>query len=146
MELKCNTFQNLYSRVVDVNVQGTYSYDDANVLNDVTSSQHISQWAFVEARNGSNRLDLSRSDFAQGHRIIGNGCFSFKWGENIKSTIGIFYEGINGNPLSYIYNDNGNILADSGRETALIYVPNSRNDINLVDDGDFSGRPTMGGT
>ena len=118
----------------DVYVQGTHAYGESTVLFDATSSQNSSQWNNIETVNGSNRIGgLSRSDFDQGHRILGITSLTVKWNENLKTKLGLYYEGAQGNPFSYVYNDNGNLLRDTFSESALIYVPATRTDIVLVD-------------
>ena len=123
-----------YSNRLDVFVQGTHAYGESTVLFDATSSQNSSQWNNIETVNGSNRIGgLSRSDFDQGHRILGITSLTFKWNENLKTKIGLYYEGAQGTPISYVYNDNGNLLRDSFSESALIYVPANQSEIVLVD-------------
>jgi hypothetical protein len=118
----------------DVYVQGTHAYGESTVLFDATSSQNSSQWNNIETVNGSNRIGgLSRSDFDQGHRILGISSLTYKWNENLKTKLGLYYEGAQGTPFSYVYNDNGNLLRDTFSESALIYVPANRSDIVLVD-------------
>jgi hypothetical protein len=72
---------------------------------DATSSQNSSQWNNIETVNGSNSLRLARSDFDPGRRIISNGNATIKWSKFTKSRIGFFYEGAQGTPISYVYND-----------------------------------------
>jgi hypothetical protein len=118
-----------------LNVQGTYSYGKSTVLFDATSSQNSSQWRNIETINGSNKISgPSTSDFSQGTRLLGNGFLTYKWSKNAKTRLGFFYEGAEGNPYSYVYNDNGGLLRDTFSEAALIYVPASQNEIVLVND------------
>ncbi|MBU2948523.1 TonB-dependent receptor [Zobellia uliginosa] len=121
--------------------QVSYSYGDSDVIFEGTSSQNSSQWRGIQTVNGKNsRLRVATSDFAQGHRISANASYEFKWNDNLKTTLGVFYEGVNGSPFSYIYGTpNGDyLLNDDSRDNALIYVPANSTDINLVDivDGD----------
>jgi hypothetical protein len=60
-------------------------------LLDATSSQNSSQWNNIETVNGSNAIGR-RSDFDQGHRVLSNSSVKFKWSDNMKTTIGLFYE------------------------------------------------------
>ena len=118
-----------------VNLQGTYAYGRSTVLFDATSSQNSSQWNNIETVNGSNKVNgASISDFSQGTRLLSNGVFTYKWNKNFKTRLGFFYEGAEGVPFSYVYNDNGGILRDTFSESALIYVPASQGEIILVND------------
>lgn len=133
--------KNFYSPLVDVRAQATYSYGDSDVLFDGTSSQVISNWAFNESVNGSNNLTLSTSDFAQGNRYLANVTADFKWSENLKTTFGIFYEGVDGTPFSYVVGNFGsaNLIDDSGEAfTALPFIPSTFEEAQLVDDGDLT--------
>ena len=124
--------KNFKSDFIDANISGTYSFGKSTVLIDATSSQNSSQWNFTETVNGANRPTVSRSDFDSGRRIISNGNATFKWSNFTKSRIGFFYEGAQGTPISYIYNDGGRLLQDTFNNSALIYVPASQGEIRLV--------------
>lgn len=128
--------KNFITDKLDIRTSATYSYGEADGIFDGTSSQNSSQWRRLETVNGSNRPDLSISDFSPGHRVIANSTVEFKWSETIKTRIGLFYEGAQGSPFSYVYNDRGNLLDDTfGAESALIYVPATEAEAQLVDDG-----------
>ena len=121
------------SDFIDANISGTYAYGLSNVWMDATSSQNSSQWRYIETVNGSNAISgVTTSDFEQGSRILANGSVKFKWNKSIKTTLGLFYEGAEGTPYSYVYNDAGRILGDTFNSSALIYVPVNRSEINLV--------------
>ncbi|WP_378186196.1 carboxypeptidase regulatory-like domain-containing protein [Aquimarina sp. W85] len=133
--------KNFYSSLVDVTTQATYSYGDSDGVFDGESSQNSSQWQRLESVNGSNRPGLSTSDFSPGHRIVANSTIEFKWNENLKTRIGIFYQGSQGDPFSYVYGNSprgggpsaGQLIGDTGNNTALIFVPATQADANLVD-------------
>ncbi|TXD83678.1 TonB-dependent receptor [Subsaximicrobium wynnwilliamsii] len=122
---------------LDIRSAVTYTYGDADVLLDATSSQNSSQWRNLETVNGSNRPVLSTSDFSPGHRVLANSSFEFKWSETIKTRIGLFYDGAEGSPFSYVYNGN-NLLSDTGSDSALIYVPRDESEAQLVDTDDLT--------
>jgi hypothetical protein len=124
--------KNFRSDFIDGSISGTYSYGKSTVLLDATSSQNSSQWMNTENVNGANRLTLSRSDFDQGRRIISNANATFKWSKFTKSRIGVFYEGAQGTPISYVYNDNGRLSQDTFANSSLIYVPANQSEIILV--------------
>jgi hypothetical protein len=131
--------KNFLSDLVDANISATYAYGKSTVLLDATSSQNSSQWNNIETVNGSNAIGgISRSDFDQGHRVLSNSSVKFKWSKNMKTTVGIFYEGAQGSPFSYVYNDRGNLLQDTFSSSALIFVPGNRADINLVSNSNFT--------
>ena len=117
-----------------------FSYGDAFSVFDGTSSQNSSQWRGLHTVNGRNfDQPLSRSDFSPGARAIAALSKQFSYlGDNLGTTITIFHESVQGTPYSYIYNDNGNLTSEDSRERSLIYIPESSNDIILVDNDDLS--------
>ncbi|MEL6810468.1 MAG: carboxypeptidase regulatory-like domain-containing protein [Bacteroidota bacterium] len=120
--------------------QISYSYGDSFKIFEGTSSQNSSQWRNIQTVNGKNSdIPVSRSDFSLGHRISGNASYELKWNDNVKTTIGLFYEGVDGQPFSYIYNEGRDLLNDDSRDNALIYVPANQGEINLVDLTDSDG-------
>ncbi|MEO7977533.1 TonB-dependent receptor [Flavobacterium sp.] len=121
------------SDFIDANISATYAYGESNVWMDATSSQNVSQWQFMETVKGSNAISgVSRSDFEQGSRVMANSSIKFKWNNNIKTTIGLFYEGAQGTPISYVYNDQGRIMRDTNQNSALAYIPASKSEVVLV--------------
>ena len=57
----------------NLNTNLTFSYGDAYTIFDGTSSINSSQWRNMETQRGKNStLDIARSDFAQGGRVIAN--------------------------------------------------------------------------
>ncbi|XLS28924.1 TonB-dependent receptor domain-containing protein [Flavobacteriaceae bacterium M23B6Z8] len=112
----------------------SYSYGDARSIFDGTSSQNSSQWRNQQTVNGKNsNLPVTRSDFAQGHRITSNISYEYQWNDNLKTTIGLFYEGSQNGPYSFIYREGRDLLGDDSRDNALIYIPKDQSEITLVD-------------
>ena len=110
----------------------SYSYGDSYTTFEGTSSQNSSQWRNQLSVNGKNSdLPASRSRFAQGHRIIANASYDLKWNDNIKTTFGLFYQGINGNAFTYTYQEGKDVLNDDSSDNAVIYVPLNAADIRL---------------
>jgi hypothetical protein len=103
-----------------------YGFGDSYSLFDGTSSQNNSQWRFVESKNGRNNITLSRSDFAQLHRISSYVSKKFNYADNrLATTFTLFYNGQSGTPYSYVYSRS--MIYDqngaNGESTDLIYVP-----------------------
>lgn len=112
----------------------SWSYGDANAIFDGTSSQNSSQWRNQQTVNGKNsNLPVTRSNFAQDHRFLANVSYAFNWNENIRSTIGLFYEGSRSQPVSYIYQEGQDLLNDDSRDNALIYIPRDQSEITLIE-------------
>ncbi|MEK6153081.1 carboxypeptidase regulatory-like domain-containing protein [Flavobacteriaceae bacterium 3-367] len=125
--------------------QASYAYGVSNKIFDGTSSQNSSQWRNIQTVNGKNSdLPVTESDFSLGHRVTANVSYAIEYGGEFggRTTLGLFYEGAEGLPYSWIYNEGRDLLNDDSRDNALIYVPATQNDINLVDLTDSNGNVT----
>jgi len=110
----------------------TWSFGRSEAVFDGTSSQNSSQWRNQQTVNGKNsKLPTTISDFSAGHRVIANVSYEKAWTKNIKTTIGLFYEGSESRSISYIYREGRDLLNDDSSDRALIYVPASQGEITL---------------
>jgi len=112
--------------------QVAYSYGQGKSVFEGTSSQNSSQWRNSVTVNGKNRTEVGNSAFALGHRITANASYKMEWTENIATTVSLFYNGEQGNTLSYVYQEGRDLLNDDSNDNALIYVPRNQSEINLV--------------
>ncbi len=111
-----------------------YTFGRAMALNDGTSSQNSSQWKYMESVNGINNLELSYSDFDLGHRVVSFLSYRFEYLEHAATTISLVYNGQSGQRYSYIYDDDGgNLNGTAESDNNLIYIPQSSDEIELVD-------------
>lgn len=101
-----------------------YSFGNSIVINEGTSSQNNSQWRFMEAVNGRNKIDRSTSDFDPGHRV--NAYLSKKFtylNKKLATTISLVYNGQSGNPYSYVLNRGLIRDLDNFETNDLIFIP-----------------------
>ncbi len=115
-----------------------YTYGDSYALSEGTSSQNSSQWRGQVNVNGRNNPAYGRSDFSMGHRIISALTYKIPWGDVTSTSVSLFYNGQSGTPFSYVIGGNSarNINMErgsTGRNRSLVFVPETINDINLVD-------------
>jgi len=119
----------------------SYSYGDAFVVNDITSSQNNSQWrGHRNILGGNAEGDIFRSQFAAAHRVVAQVAYRIEYAGFMGTTLSLFYNGQSGNPFTYTYNTNGfgGMINDGAfNDGYRIYVPNNQGEINLVatDDG-----------
>lgn len=114
--------------------QVSWSYGEARNIFDGTSSQNSSQWRNIQTVNGKNSvLPVTRSDFSQGHRVTSFVSYEIPWNDNLKTNVGLFYEGAQGTPYSFIYAEGRDLLNDDSRDNALMYVPANQGEIVLRD-------------
>lgn len=116
-----------------------YSYGQSWSLNDALSSQNSSQWRYVANVNGRNHLELSRSNFDMGHRIMAFVGYKKEYAKHFATGLSLFYDGVSGKPFSFVYSNSKVINGEDGNDYALIWIPRDRSEINLVDWKDKSG-------
>ena len=120
--------QKLFDFGLDASI--AYSYGESYDLNSGTSSVAYSNWRFVNQVNGLNNLELSKSNFDPGSRVVGFVSYKKEYmNKSMSTNISLYYNGQSGQPLSYIYNGDMNY---DGASNDLIYIPAQQSDINLV--------------
>lgn len=131
------TFAKNFGRALNVNA--SYSYNDAYALSEGTSSQNSSQWRGQVSINGRNDAAYGRADFAAGHRVITSASYRYDWTRdgNNATTVSLFVNAQSGQPFSFVIGGNSgqNINNEPGSTNAnrsLVYIPRSANEINLV--------------
>jgi len=110
-----------------------YSFGRSMAINDATSSQNSSQWRYNEQVDGLNNLNLTYSDFDQGHRVTTFLSYRKEYFNHAATQISIFYNGSSGDRFSYVYNDNGDMNGEGENSGNLIYIPASQSDIVFAD-------------
>jgi hypothetical protein len=106
------------------NMNASYNYGVAQVINEAQSSTPGSQWSSMEAVRGRNFLDVTESDNSAAHRIFAYTSKKFDYlNKKMSTTISFSYTGQSGAPFSYVYN--GQVVRDMGGTNFfdLIYVP-----------------------
>ncbi|MDB5191507.1 MAG: outer rane receptor for ferrienterochelin and colicin [Segetibacter sp.] len=107
----------------------SYSWGEAVVVHEPTSSVNVSQWRFIETVNGRNNITRSTSDFSPGHRVLSYLSKRFEYANKaLSTTITLFYTGQSGSPFSYVYQQGasgnpGPVRDDPSGGNDLVYVP-----------------------
>jgi len=127
----------------NLTAQVSYTYGDAYALNEGTSSQNSSGWRGQTSINGRNDPAYGRSDFALGHRVVGNLNYNLDWtGDGRFATnFNLFFSGAKTTAYSYVLGPDRNFRGQNpnnergsaSRSRSLVYIPASISDINLVD-------------
>jgi outer membrane receptor for ferrienterochelin and colicin len=131
------TFQNGFAGSL------AYTFGEAKSMNDGVSSQNSSQWRVPNVR-GKNDIDLARSDFAMGHRVVGFVSYKKEYLNSMATSISLFYTGQSGDLYSFGYADGGSVfLGEDNQSLELMYIPKDQNDINLIDKLDGDGNVTL---
>lgn len=107
-----------------------YTYTNAEDITGNPGSQAASAWANNLSVRGQNDLDLSYSEFAVPHRVVGAASYRFDYFKHFGTTISLFYDGANTGRYSYRYTADFN---RDGINSDLIYIPNDPSEITFTD-------------
>ncbi|WP_457653464.1 TonB-dependent receptor [Rhodocaloribacter sp.] len=129
-------FDDLFAEGDALLLDASYTYGDAYVVNDGTSSQINTLWRSMEVADYlPNNLRQTRSDFSIGHRILGSVTFRKHFLKNLTTTISIFYTGESGRPFNYTIDNSDALIGAPGfRDFGLFYVPNDANELIFESD------------
>lgn len=130
-------YSNVFSTGDQLSLSLSYTYGDSKVINDGTSSQLNSIWRTVEIANTlPSNIDLSRSDFAIGSRVLANVTFRKEFLDNLATTVSLLYTGESGTLFSYTFDRSP--VGGGWRDYSLLYIPNDANE--LAWDGDAAAQ------
>lgn len=107
----------------------SYTLGHSYSLNDGTSSQAISNWRYNYNINGLNNLDLTRSNYDLGSKIIAWVTKTFSYGK-FHTTLGLVYTGESGLPFSYVYFNDLN--GDDYASADLLYIPANEQEAQIA--------------
>jgi len=109
-----------------------YTYGEAAVNNEGTSSVNLSNWTNMESATPRNYLERSRSDFAIGHRINAYLSKKFSYAKGLlATTVSLVYNGQSGGPFSYTLGSNS-MIGDGVTNNDAPYIPASREELNQM--------------
>jgi len=120
-----------------------YTYTDSSMVSDMTSSTASSTWNYNYIFN-ANEETIGTSRYQIRNRVSSSINWSHKFFGDYKTSVGMFYEGRNGRPFSYVYSNDANGEGRSGND--LFYVPAGPGDVlfgTLSATGQFTANPTM---
>ena len=108
-----------------------YNYNKAKDINSGLSSTALSNWEFVIVAGDPNTPPLTTSAHQLQHRVTGVISLNFDYAKNYKTSVGFFYNGISGQPFTYLVN--GDLNNDGRINNDLLYVPGAPEEITFVD-------------
>ena len=111
----------------------SYTYGDAESVNDGTSSRAVSNFQFNEQIDPNNAI-ATTSDFQVEHRFNASLSYRFNADSRWPTTLSGFYNLQSGRPYSYIYGSqpSGSINTDGYFSNDLLYVPANENDVVIT--------------
>ncbi len=107
-----------------------YTYTHSEDVSGNPGSQAASAWSNNVSVRGQNDLDLSYSEYAVPHRVVGALTYKVEYLKALATTFSLYYEGINTGRFSYRYTSDFN---RDGINADLIYVPSNPSEIIFTD-------------
>ncbi len=127
------TFQLQKRFLGGLNTTAAYTFGRSKEVNSGTSSTASSNYQFNQVAYDPNNPELGYSRNDQRHRIIGSTGYTFHYAnDKLATTISLFYEGLSGQPLTYIYGQGTDLNRDGNTGNDLLYVPTNALDPNQI--------------
>ncbi len=103
-----------------------YSYGDAHDVNQLVGSISVENWSSRVAFNPNEEVS-ARSNFAIRNRFTAAASYRHFFFADYKTEIGMFYEGRQGRPYSYVFDNDANGDGVAGND--LLYIPSAPGDV-----------------
>jgi len=107
-----------------------YTYTLSKDLSANPGSAANSAWQSNPSINHQNDPELSYSQFAVPHRIIGAVSYYLEYAQHFGTTFSLYYSGSNQGRLTYIYSNDMN---GDGNTADIMYIPKDASEIQFVD-------------
>jgi hypothetical protein len=127
------TFQLQKRFIGGLNSTVAYTYGVSKEINSGSSSTASSNFGFNQVAYDPNNPELGYSRNDQRHRVIASTGYTFNYaGGAMATTFTAFYEGLSGQPLTYIYGQGRDVNNDGNTGNDLFYVPTDVRDLNQI--------------
>ena len=127
------TFQLQKRFASGLNSTVAYTYGVAKEINSGISSTASSNFSFNQVAYDPNNPELGYSRNDQRHRIIASTGYTFGYaGGAMATTFTAFYEGLSGQPITYIYGQSRDLNNDGNTSNDLLYIPTDVRDPNQI--------------
>jgi hypothetical protein len=124
-------------RLKNTEVFATYTFGESkDIANGVRVSPQAN-WEWNQTVT-PNAPELSYSNFDIRHRIISGVNYNHIWKNQSRSLVSLIVSGQSGSPFTYVYN--GDLNRDGSPMNDLIFIPATKEQINLVDIVDGTGK------
>jgi hypothetical protein len=107
-----------------LNTTAAYTYGMAKEVNSGSSSTASSNFGFNQILFNPNDPELAYSRNDQRHRVLASAGYTFKYaGDKAATSISFVYEGLSGQPLTYLYGQGSDLNNDGSTGNDLLYIP-----------------------
>ena len=118
--------------VNDLNLMVAYTYTESKEISGMPGSNAGSAYNGLLQVNGPHIPETQRSQYVVPSKAIASVSYKIPWGNNTAKSstiINLFYSGYSAGGYSFTYTNDMN---NDGYATDLIYIPNSKGEINFV--------------
>lgn len=112
-----------------------YTYTAAKDVSSNPGSTAASAWSSNTVVSYLNNPELSWSDFAVPHRVVGNISYRVEYANHLASTFSLYYSGAAQGRATFAYSNDMN---GDGNASDLMYIPASKDEIKFADKGDMT--------
>ncbi len=120
--------------VENLNLMAAYTITESKEISGMPGSNAASAYNGLIGVNGPHIPEIQRSQYVIPTKAIGSASYRFEYANNhLATTINLFYTGYSHDGFSFTYTNDMN---GDGYSTDLIYIPNSKGEINFVSSAD----------
>lgn len=109
-----------------------YTYTIARDISGNPGSQAASVWSANPSITSQNAHNLSYTQYALPHRIVGSVSYRVEYVKHLATTFSLFYDGAAQRNFTYTYNGDLNGDGNAG-SVDIMYIPRDRSEITFVD-------------
>ncbi|TGE07620.1 TonB-dependent receptor [Hymenobacter fodinae] len=116
-----------------LNTMVAYTYGKSKDVNSGFNTTASSNFGFNQIITDPNNPELSYSLNDRRHRLLATAGYTFHYaGDKLATTISAVYEGLSGQPLTYVYGNSTDLNGDGNNGNDLIYIPRDVRDANEI--------------
>ncbi|MEG0517380.1 MAG: carboxypeptidase regulatory-like domain-containing protein [Bacteroidales bacterium] len=107
-----------------------YTYTSAKDISSNPGSTAASAWSSNTVISSLNNPELSYSNFAVPHRVVGNISYRIEYAKHLASTFSLYYSGAPQGRSTFAYSNDMNY---DGNASDLMYIPASKDEVKFID-------------
>ncbi|TGE26222.1 TonB-dependent receptor [Hymenobacter metallicola] len=116
-----------------LNTSVAYTYGKSKEVNSGFNTTASSNFGFNQIITNPNDPELSFSLNDRRHRVLATAGYTFRYaGDKLATTISAVYEGLAGQPLTYVYGNGTDLNSDGNTGNDLVYIPRDVRDVNEI--------------
>jgi hypothetical protein len=118
----------------NLNLMAAYTYTESREITGMPGSNAASAYGGLVSINGPHLPNLERSQYVVPHKVIASASYRLPYAnDHMATSVNLFYMGATAGDYSFTYSNDMN---GDGWGNDLIYIPESKGEINFVSDAD----------